>query len=111
MNEPLYPLLSLVRLRMGTDGSGVTTLVAGDSVPLAIYDSGGNPWGSGTLTSGAPVAAGELNISGEEPVPVVTNDSTYVKVVKSGTATLSGDAMTEVLIYCDIVDPHPPKMF
>ena len=34
MNEPLYPLLSLVRLRMGTDGSGVTTLVAGAGCPL-----------------------------------------------------------------------------
>lgn len=97
-----------------TDGKPVsgfpTTLVPGDSVPLAIYDSGGNPWGSGTLTSGAPVAAGELDISGD-PVPVVTNDSTYVKVAEFGTATLSGDAMAEVLVYCDIVDPHPPKMF
>ena len=34
MSEPLYPLLSLVRLRMGTDGSGVTTLVAGAGCPL-----------------------------------------------------------------------------
>ena len=34
MNEPLYPLLSLVRLRMGTDGSGVPTLVAGAGCPL-----------------------------------------------------------------------------
>ena len=34
MTEPLYPLLSLVRLRMGTDGSGVTTLVAGAGCPL-----------------------------------------------------------------------------
>ena len=34
MTEPLYPLLSLVRLRMGTDGEGVTTLVAGAGCPL-----------------------------------------------------------------------------
>ena len=29
MNEPLFPLLGLSRLRMGTDGVGVTTLIAG----------------------------------------------------------------------------------
>ena len=34
MAEPLYPLLSLSRLRMGTDGVGVTTLVAGAGCPL-----------------------------------------------------------------------------
>ncbi len=30
----LFPLLSLVRLRMGTDGAGVTTLIAGAGCPL-----------------------------------------------------------------------------
>ncbi len=34
MAEPRYPLLSLSRLRMGTDGVGVTTLVAGAGCPL-----------------------------------------------------------------------------
>ncbi len=34
MNEPQYPLLSLERLRMGTDGEGVTTLIAGAGCPL-----------------------------------------------------------------------------
>ncbi len=35
MAEPLYPLLSLSRLRMATDGAGVTTLVAGAGCPLS----------------------------------------------------------------------------
>lgn len=35
MAEPLFPLLSLVRLRMGSDGQGVTTLVAGAGCPLS----------------------------------------------------------------------------
>lgn len=35
MTEPLFPLLSLVRLRMATDGEGVTTLVAGAGCPLS----------------------------------------------------------------------------
>ena len=34
MAEPRYPLLSLTRLRMGIDGPGVTTLVAGAGCPL-----------------------------------------------------------------------------
>lgn len=34
MTEPLYPLLSLSRLRMGTDGVGITTLIAGAGCPL-----------------------------------------------------------------------------
>ena len=34
MDEPLYPLLHLSRHRLGTDGVGVTTLVAGAGCPL-----------------------------------------------------------------------------
>lgn len=34
MDEPLYPLLGISRLRMGSDGVGVTTLVAGAGCPL-----------------------------------------------------------------------------
>ena len=34
MAEPLYPLLHLSRHRLGTDGVGVTTLVAGAGCPL-----------------------------------------------------------------------------
>ena len=32
--EPTFPLLTVVRLRMGTDGEGVTALVAGAGCPL-----------------------------------------------------------------------------
>ena len=34
MKEPTYPLLQLCRLRMGSDGAGVTTLIAGAGCPL-----------------------------------------------------------------------------
>lgn len=34
MAEPLYPLLSISRLRVGTDGAGVTSLVGGAGCPL-----------------------------------------------------------------------------
>ena len=34
MAEPLFPLLQIARLRMGTDGDGITTLVAGAGCPL-----------------------------------------------------------------------------
>lgn len=35
MNEPRYPLLTLARLRMETDGAGITTLIAGAGCPLS----------------------------------------------------------------------------
>lgn len=35
LDEPLYPLLAVSRHRMGTDGTGVTTLVAGAGCPLS----------------------------------------------------------------------------
>ena len=35
MTEPIYPLLAVSRLRMGTDGTGVTTLVSGAGCPLS----------------------------------------------------------------------------
>lgn len=34
MTEPTFPLLTVARLRMGTDGEGVTALVAGAGCPL-----------------------------------------------------------------------------
>ena len=34
MAEPTFPLLSIARLRMGTDGEGVSTLIAGAGCPL-----------------------------------------------------------------------------
>ena len=37
MDELHYPLLSLARLRMGIDGNGVTTLVAGAGCPLHCH--------------------------------------------------------------------------
>ena len=35
MTEPLFPLLSIARLRMGIDGEGVTSLIAGAGCPLS----------------------------------------------------------------------------
>ncbi len=35
MAEPLFPLLRIVRLRMETDGEGVTSLIAGAGCPLS----------------------------------------------------------------------------
>jgi len=92
-----------------TDGKPVsgfpTELVSGDTVTLVFT-------GSGTF-SGPKTLSGEATLMVDGVVssaPVAANDSTFVTV--SGTTSgISGDAMTEVLIYCDIVDPHPPKMF
>ena len=38
-NSSTYPLLSIARHRMGTDGTGITTLVAGAGCPLHCADA------------------------------------------------------------------------
>lgn len=103
-----------------TDGKPVsgfpTELVSGDTVALTMSGAGVALSGvlSGATGDLTPMIAGDFVTdtgSGITAADVVANDNTFVTVAKSGTATLSGDAMAEVLIYCDIVDPHPPKMF
>lgn len=93
-----------------TDGKPVsgfpTELVSGDTVTL-VFTGSGVFSGTSSLLSGGSIPMIDGVVSG---APVAANDSTFVTV--SGTTSgISGDAMTEVLIYCDIVDPHPPKMF
>ena len=40
MAEPLYPFLTMARLRMEIDGEGVTTLVAGAGCPQYLASAG-----------------------------------------------------------------------
>ena len=47
--EPLFPAIAISRLRMATDGQGVTTLVAGYGCPLRCrYCLNPQSWGEGT---------------------------------------------------------------
>lgn len=84
MDEPRYPLLSLARLRMGIDGDGVTTLVAGASCPLHCR------WCiNKTLLRDAPaeqVSAGELT----ERLRV---DDLYFRATGGGVCFGGGEAL------------------
>lgn len=84
MAEPTYPLLTLARLRMNTDGEGVTTLAAGAGCPLRCR------WCINEkllrAAKPAPVTAGELY----ERVRV---DDLYFRATGGGVAFGGGEPL------------------
>ena len=84
MDEPRYPLLSLARLRMGIDGDGVTTLVAGASCPLHCR------WCiNKTLLRDAPVE----QVSAEELTERLRIDDLYFRATGGGVCFGGGEAL------------------
>jgi len=83
MAEPTYPLLSISRLRIGMDGYGVTSLVAGAGCPLRCR------WciNKALLTrAGTPVTARELH---ERVLP----DDLYFRATGGGVTFGGGEAL------------------
>ena len=84
MTEPLFPLLSLARLRMGIDGPGVTTLVAGAGCPLRCR------WCiNEQLLREAPVE----RVSAEELLERVKIDDLYFRASGGGITFGGGEAL------------------
>ncbi len=82
--EALFPLLSISRLRMGTDGTGVTTLVAGAGCPLRCR------WCiNRKLLSGAPAE----NVSAAELLNRVKIDDLYFRTTGGGITFGGGEAL------------------
>ena len=84
MTEPRYPLLSLSRLRMGIDGAGVTTLVAGAGCPLRCR------WCiNKTLLRDAPAE----QVSAEELTERLRVDDLYFRATGGGACFGGGEAL------------------
>ena len=80
----LFPLLSLSRLRMGTDGTGVTTLIAGKGCPLRCR------WCiNAQLLREAPAE----NVSAEELLARVRIDDLYFRATGGGVTFGGGEAL------------------
>ena len=84
MAEPLYPLLGLARLRMGTDGTGVTTLIAGAGCPLRCR------WCiNEKLLREAPAG----NVTAAELIGRVEIDDLYFRATGGGVTFGGGEAL------------------
>lgn len=83
-SEALFPLLSIARLRMGTDGTGVTTLVAGAGCPLRCR------WCiNKKLLSDAPAE----NVSAAELLDRVKIDDLYFRTTGGGITFGGGESL------------------
>ena len=84
MAEAIYPLLSLSRLRMGTDGQGVTTLVAGAGCPLRCR------WCiNARLLREAPAEP----VTAEELIERLRVDDLYFRATNGGVCFGGGEAL------------------
>ena len=83
-SEPLYPLLSISRLRMGIDGEGVTTLVAGAGCPLLCR------W---CINKKILAEAPAENISPSELLERVRIDDLYFQVTGGGITFGGGESL------------------
>jgi len=84
MTEPLYPLLGVSRLRMGTDGTGVTTLIAGARCPLRCR------W---CINKRLLREAGAENVTAEELIDRVKIDDLYFRTTGGGVTFGGGEAL------------------
>lgn len=86
-SEPEFPLLSISRLRMGTDGQGVTTLVAGAGCPLRCR------WCiNGRLLREAP----SERVTAFELLERVKIDDLYFQVTDGGICFGGGESLLHV---------------
>ena len=87
MDDVLFPLLSLARLRIGIDGQGVTTLAAGAGCPLSCR------WCiNGKLLREAPAE----RVSAAELLERVRIDDLYFRATGGGVTFGGGEALLHV---------------
>ena len=90
MSKTMFPLLSIAALRMGTDGNGVTTLVAGAGGPLSCK------W---CINKKLLQEAVPENITAEELLMRVSSYDLYYRATEGG-ITFGGG---EPLLYADFI--------
>ena len=100
MAEPLFPLLSLARLRMGTDGAGITTLAAGAGCPLRCR------WCiNRRLLRDSPAE----NVRAEELLERVRGDDLYFRASGGGVTFGGGESLLHAAFIRRFRELCPPE--
>ena len=100
MDELCFPLLALSRLRMGTDGKGVTTLVAGAGCPLSCRYCINR-----RLLKEAP----QKSVTAEELLESVRIDDLYFRATGGGVTFGGGESLLHAEFICRFRDLCPPE--
>ena len=100
MDELRFPLLALSRLRMGTDGKGVTTLAAGAGCPLCCRYCINR-----RLLKEAP----QKSVTAEELLERVRIDDLYFRATGGGVTFGGGESLLHAEFICRFRDLCPPE--
>ena len=100
MDELRFPLLALSRLRMGTDGKGVTTLAAGAGCPLSCRYCINR-----RLLKEAP----QKSVTAEELLESVRIDDLYFRATGGGVTFGGGESLLHAEFICRFRDLCPPE--
>ena len=100
MDELRFPLLALSRLRMGTDGKGVTTLAAGAGCPLSCRYCINR-----RLLKEAPQEC----VTAEELLERVRIDDLYFRATGGGVTFGGGESLLHAEFICRFRDLCPPE--
>ena len=99
-DELRFPLLALSRLRMGTDGKGVTTLAAGAGCPLSCRYCINR-----RLLKEAP----QKSVTVEELLESVRIDDLYFRATGGGVTFGGGESLLHAEFICRFRDLCPPE--
>ena len=100
MDELRFPLLALSRLRMGTDGKGVTTLAAGAGCPLSCRYCINR-----RLLKEAP----QKSVTAEELLESVRIDDLYFRATGGGVTFGGGESLLHAEFICRFRALCPPE--
>ena len=100
MDELRFPLLALSRLRMETDGKGVTTLAAGAGCPLCCRYCINR-----RLLKEAP----QKSVTAEELLERVRIDDLYFRATGGGVTFGGGESLLHAEFICRFRDLCPPE--
>lgn len=100
MENIFFPLLATSRLRMGTDGKGVTTLVAGAGCPLSCQYCINK-----RLLKEAPIK----RVTAEELIEKVRIDDLYFRATGGGVTFGGGESLLHSAFICRFRELCPPE--